>query len=161
LQKLLVSVAFCWLWRFWILDHQRVLVPSCLRLSDKLHATAAGLVDTPQLTMAKSQRDWGVLVFDGCLLTTTRSRNDPHLPKTSQLTPEAYMCVDRVSETGVADLDCAQDRLFTEVEHPVHKRPVRNLFVWSCMQFIASHYPTLSFSITYKTPVAPQVLVSA
>src|SRR5271163_2758145 len=52
------------------------------------------------------------------------SRNDPHLPQPGQLAPEAYMCVDRVSETGAADLDRAQNRLFTEVERPVHKCPV-------------------------------------
>src|SRR5258708_2129463 len=50
------------------------------------------------------------------------------------------MRVDTICKAGLADLDCAQDCFFAEVKHPVHKRPVRNLFVWRCMQPIASHY---------------------
>jgi LysR family transcriptional regulator for bpeEF and oprC len=38
------------------------------------------------------------------------------------------MRVDTICEAGLPDLDCAQDCFFAEVKHPVHKRPVRNLF---------------------------------
>lgn len=44
---------------------------------------------------------------------------------------------DRIPESGVADLDRAQDRLFAEVERPVRKCPVRDLIVGCGMEPIA------------------------
>src|SRR6266478_3838187 len=67
-------------------------------------------------------------------------RDDPKFPKLRELPSETLMRVDTIGEAGLADLDCAWDCFFAEVKHPVHKGPVRNLFVWRCMQPIASHY---------------------
>jgi DNA-binding transcriptional LysR family regulator len=55
-------------------------------------------------------------------------RNDPKFSKSGELPSETFMRVDTICEAGLPDLDCAQDCFFAEVKHPVHKRPVRNLF---------------------------------
>jgi hypothetical protein len=67
-------------------------------------------------------------------------RDYPEFPKLRELPSETLMCIDAICEAGLPDLDCAQDCFFAKVMHPVHKRPVRNLFVWRWVQSIASHY---------------------
>jgi hypothetical protein len=42
-----------------------------------------------------------------------------------------------VSETGLAKIDRAQDRPFTEIEHSIHKCPVCDLIVWSDVEPVA------------------------
>ncbi len=66
-------------------------------------------------------------------------RDDPKRPKLGELLSETLMRVDTICEAGLADLDCLK-MFLAEVKHPVHKRPVSNLFVWRCMQPIASHH---------------------
>src|SRR5580704_682431 len=66
--------------------------------------------------------------------------NDAHIAKPGELPREALVRVDAIRKARLTNLDCAQDCFFTEVEHPVHERPVCNLVVWRGMQAIASNY---------------------
>src|SRR5712675_12432 len=66
--------------------------------------------------------------------------DDAQIAKSGELPPKALVCVDAIREACLTNLDGALDCLFTEVEHPVHERPVCNLIVWRGMQAIAGNY---------------------
>src|SRR6266404_3787235 len=73
--------------------------------------------------------------------------DDPHIAKPGELPPKALVRVDTIRKACLTNLDRAQDGLFTEVEHPVHERPVCNLLVGRGMQAIADNHriPQRSF----------------
>src|ERR1700693_6205470 len=66
--------------------------------------------------------------------------DDAQIAKSGELPPKALVRVDAIRKACLANFDCAQDRLFTEVEHPVHERPVGNLVVGRRMQAIAGDH---------------------
>src|SRR3984893_6613070 len=66
--------------------------------------------------------------------------DDAQIAKSGELAPKALVRVDAISKACVTNLDCAQDCLFTEVEHPVHERPVCNLAVGRGMQTVAGNH---------------------
>ena len=66
--------------------------------------------------------------------------DDAQIAKSGELPLKALVRVDAIRKACLTNLDSAQDRLFTEVEHPVHERPVCNLVVWRGMQAIAGNY---------------------
>src|ERR1700686_3218496 len=68
------------------------------------------------------------------------SREDAQIAKSGELAPKALVRVDAIRKACLTNLDGAQDGLFTEVEHPVHERPVGNLVVGCGMQAIAGNY---------------------
>ena len=55
--------------------------------------------------------------------------DDAQFAKSGELPPKALVRVDAIRKACLTNLDCALDCLFTEVEHPVHERPVCNLVV--------------------------------
>ena len=59
--------------------------------------------------------------------------NDPQIAEPGELPPKALVRVDAIRKACLTNLDCALDCLFTEVEHPVHERPVCNMVVWRGM----------------------------
>src|SRR5258706_11942979 len=66
--------------------------------------------------------------------------DDAQIAKPGELPPKALVRVDAIRKACLTNLDCAQDCLFTEVEHPVHERPVCNLLVGRGMQVIAGNH---------------------
>src|SRR6202045_4731106 len=66
--------------------------------------------------------------------------DDAQIAKSGELAPKALVRVDAISKACVTNLDRALDCLFTEVEHPVHERPVCNLVVGRGMQGIAGNH---------------------
>src|SRR5580692_11960882 len=67
-------------------------------------------------------------------------RDDAQIAKSGELPPKALVRVDAIRKACLTNLDCAQDRLFAEVEHPVHERPIRNLVVRRGMQAVAGDH---------------------
>jgi hypothetical protein len=53
--------------------------------------------------------------------------DNAQIAKSGELPPKALVRVDAIRKACLTNLNCAQDCLFTEVEHPVHERPVGNL----------------------------------
>src|ERR1700724_3071909 len=86
-------------------------------------------------------------LLSGASRQAGRSGDDAHSAKSGELPPKALVGVDAIRKACLTNLDCAQDCLFTEVEHPVHERPVCNLFVGRGMQPIAGNHgiPQRSF----------------
>src|SRR5258708_10261430 len=66
--------------------------------------------------------------------------DDAQIAKPGELPPKALVRVDAIRKACLTNLDCAQDGLFTEVEHPVHERPIRNLVVRRGMQSVAGDH---------------------
>jgi hypothetical protein len=50
--------------------------------------------------------------------------DDAQIAKSGELSPKALVRVDAIRKACLTNLDCAQDGLFPEVEHPVYERPV-------------------------------------
>src|ERR1700732_4466329 len=65
--------------------------------------------------------------------------DDAQIAKSGELPLKALVRVDAIRKACLTNLDCALDCLFTEVEHPVHERPVCNLVVGRGMQAIAGN----------------------
>jgi hypothetical protein len=65
--------------------------------------------------------------------------DDAQVAKSGELPPKALVRVDAIRKACLTNLDGALDCLFTEVEHPVHERPVCNLLVGRGMQAIAGN----------------------
>src|ERR1700681_3280853 len=84
--------------------------------------------------------------YSGSLVAVARAMqaralgDDAQIAKSGELPPKALVRVDAIRKACLTNLDGAQDCLFTEVEHPVHERPVGNLFVGRGMQAIAGNY---------------------
>src|SRR5260370_11025266 len=66
--------------------------------------------------------------------------DDAQVAKSGELPPKALVRVNAIRKACLTNLDCALDRLFAEVEHPVHERPVCNLVVGRGMQAIAGDH---------------------
>src|SRR4029077_15254365 len=66
--------------------------------------------------------------------------DDAQIAKSGELPLKALVCVDAIGKACATNLDCAQDCLFPEVEHPVHERPVCNLVVGRDMEAIAGNH---------------------
>src|ERR1700720_913387 len=79
-------------------------------------------------------------LLSGALRQAGRSGDDAHSAKSGELPLKALVRVDAIRKACLTNLDCAQDRLFAEVEHPVHERPICNLFVGRGMQAIAGNH---------------------
>src|ERR1700730_16474056 len=91
----------------------------------------------PQFSEAASRSS---RLQSGASRQTGRSGDDAHIAKSGELPPKALVRVGAVREACLTNLDCAQDRLFAEVEHPVHERPICNLVVGGGMQAIAGDH---------------------
>src|ERR1700675_2145712 len=68
------------------------------------------------------------------------SGDDAQIAKSGELPPKALVRVHAIRKACLTNLDGAQDCLFTEVEHPVHERPVCDLVVGGSMQAIAGNH---------------------
>src|ERR1700685_398210 len=66
--------------------------------------------------------------------------DDPQIAKSGELPPKALVRIDAIRKARLANLNCAQNCFFPEVEHPVHERPVCNLVVGRGMQAIAGNH---------------------
>src|ERR1700680_3719705 len=66
--------------------------------------------------------------------------DDPQIAKSAELPPKALVRVDAIRKARLANLNCAQNCFFPEVEHPVHERPVCNLIVGRGMQAKAGNH---------------------
>ena len=81
-----------------------------------------------------------MFVADPSAMQAKASGDDAQVAKSGELAPKAFVRVDAIRKACLTNLDGAQDGLFTEVEHPVHERPVCNLVVRRGMQAIADNY---------------------
>src|SRR5258708_9398877 len=73
-------------------------------------------------------------------LKATLLEDDAQFAKSGELPRKALVRVDAIRKACLTNLDCALDCLFTEVEHPVHERPVCYLVVGRGMQPIAGNH---------------------
>jgi hypothetical protein len=79
-------------------------------------------------------------LLSGASRPAGRSGDDAHSAKSGELPPKALVRVDAIRKARLTNLDCAQDCLFTEVEHPVHKCPICDLVVGRGIQAIAGNH---------------------
>src|SRR5271155_1038466 len=79
-------------------------------------------------------------LFFSYSLADPRLGDNPQIAKSGELPSKALVRVDAIRKACLANLDCAQDCFFPEVEHPVDERPVCNLVVGRGMKAIAGNH---------------------
>src|ERR1700730_1450104 len=80
------------------------------------------------------------LAYRSALTQAGPSGDDAHIAEPGELAPKALVRVDATRKACLTNLDCAQDCLFTEVEHPVHERPICNLVVGRGVQAVVGNH---------------------